>query len=116
MIGVTPTRPHVSCVGYVMMAYGRLDDAFITNEIYLLERYGLKLHVFSVKPLDNGTRHASVDQIQAAVICLPDPTSRSKTHLVWRHLRAFWRSHLSLLRRRPRAYVSALFFALVLQL
>ncbi|HEY6195372.1 MAG TPA: glycosyltransferase family 4 protein [Candidatus Eisenbacteria bacterium] len=116
MISVAPNRAHVSCVGYVMMAYARIDDAFITNEIYLLERLGLGLHVFSVKPLDHGKRHASVDRIQATIRCLPDPTSGSRTRLVWRHVRAFWRSHLRLLRRRPRAYVGTLLFALGLHL
>ena len=113
MIAETTTRPHVSCIGYIMMAYARVDDAFITNEIYLLERLGLRLHVFSVKqPVDDARRHASVEQIQAPVVSLPDLTARSRKRPLWRHLRAFWHSHLRLLRRRPRAYAGTLLFAL----
>jgi len=110
---VATTPPHVPGVGYVMMAYARVDDAFITNEIYLLERMGLKLRLFSVKqPMDNAARHASVEQIQAPVTCLPDLTAGRRQRLVWRHLKAYWRSHAQVFLRRPGAYVRTLFYAL----
>jgi glycosyltransferase involved in cell wall biosynthesis len=108
-----PALPYVPGVGYVMMAYARVDDAFITNEIYLLERMGLKLHLFSVKqPMDDAIRHASVEQIRAKVTCLPDLTAGRKQRLLWRHLRAYWRSHARLLARRPGRYIGTLLFAL----
>jgi len=104
---------HGPGVGYVMMAYARADEAFITNEIYLLERLGLKLHLFSVKqPMDNAVRHASVEQIQAPVTCLPDLTAGRRRRFIWRHLRAYWRSHAQVFLRRPAAHVRTLFFAL----
>jgi glycosyltransferase involved in cell wall biosynthesis len=100
-------------VGYVMMAYARVDDAFITNEIYLLERMGLKLHVFSVKqPVDNARRHASVEQIQATVTSLPDLTTSRNRRALWRHVRAYWKSHLALLLRRPLRYLGTMSYAL----
>jgi len=112
MSGDPQARPLVPSVGYVMMAYARVSEPFITNEIYLLERLGLNLHIFSVKqPAENGKRHASVEQIRAPVTCLPDLADRDP-HAVRRHLRAYWRSHVRLLRRRPGRYLGTLFFAL----
>jgi glycosyltransferase involved in cell wall biosynthesis len=121
MISVAPSRSRDagsrSGIGYVMMAYARVDDAFITNEIYLLERMGLKLHVFSVKqPVDNARRHASVEQIQATVTSLPDLTTSRNRRALWRHARAYWKSHLALLLRRPLRYLGTMSYALGLHL
>jgi len=111
--GEARARPPVPRIGYVMMAYARPSEAFITNEIYLLERLGLRFHVFSVKqPADLPRHHASVEQIRATVTCLPDLTADRSRHLTWRHLRAHWRSHARLLLRRPGRYVGTLCFAL----
>lgn len=110
------SRPHRSCVGYIMMAYPRLDDAFITNEIYLLESVGVNLHIFSVKRPESTRRHASVQRIKATTTYLPKVASRNEPFAIWSHLRKFSRSHLRLLRLRPRPYLTTLLFALGLRL
>src|SRR5262249_22141217 len=53
----------------------------------------------------------SVEQIRATVTCLPDLTAGRAQHAIWRHLRAYWPSHLRLLVRRPGRYLGTLLFA-----
>ena len=60
-------------IGYVLKGFGRTSETFITNEIALLERRGLRLRIFSLLELTGQQRHAAVDAIRA-------PISR----LVWR--------------------------------
>lgn len=100
-------------VGYIMMAFASVSEAFITNEIYLLERLGLRLHVFSVKqPAEPKRRHASVEKIQAAVTSLPDLTAGRNPRVLWRYLRAYWLDHVRFVGRRPLRYLYTLGFAL----
>ena len=51
-------RSRGSYVGYILGGYPRIDDAFITNEIYLLESMGVNLHIFSIKKPPTMRRHA----------------------------------------------------------
>ncbi len=101
-------------IGYVLKAYARTSETFITNEIALLERRGLKLAIFSLLELTGQRRHAAVDAIQSPVHYLPPLSLLSETHfLKWlaRNAPRFARSHWRVFTARPRSYLKTLFEA-----
>lgn len=98
-------------VGYILKGYPRISEVFISNEIYLLEQLGLNLRVFSVKPSEDTSRHASIKRIKAPVDYLPQVTSLSNSSFLlwlWQNLPAFKASHLALMKLRTRAYLKTL--------
>src|SRR5207237_652109 len=58
-------------IAYVLKAFPRTSETFITNEIYLLETLGVSLSIFSVKRLDHQKLHGNVARIQAPITYLP---------------------------------------------
>src|SRR6476659_2893393 len=98
------TTTHAGEIGCILKAYPRTSETFIANEIYLLEKLGLRLHIFSVKTLEGQQRHGVVSRIQAPVTYLPEATplneQRFPTWLV-ANLPRFVPSHLKLAWRRP---------------
>ncbi len=102
-------------VAYILKGYPRISETFIINEIYLLEQMGISLRIFSVKQPNEKKSHAVVDKIKASVTYLPKTESITEGHFgLWlaRHLPRFMKSHLRLLRRRPRAWMRTLFYAI----
>lgn len=97
-------------IGYILKGYPRNSEAFILNEIYLLEQLGLKLHLFSVKSGEK-KKHHLVEKIQAPVVYLPevdsDDSSQFSTWLA-ANLPKFFSSHWRLFRLRPGAYLDTL--------
>src|SRR5262245_6812729 len=94
-------------IGYVLKSYPRMSETFIANEIYLLEKLGLKLRLFSILDRRDPQRHAVVDAIRAPVNYLPQVTSLSEApFLLWlsRNGPKFFGSHWRLLRARPVNY------------
>src|SRR5262244_165090 len=61
-------------IGYVLKSYPRMSETFIANEIYLLEKLGLRLRLFSILDLSDPQRHAVVDATRAPVDYLPQVT------------------------------------------
>jgi len=59
-------------VGFVLKGYPRLSETFIAQEILELERCGLNLHIFSLRPPREKTRHKINDQIKARITYLPE--------------------------------------------
>src|SRR6266540_3807383 len=59
-------------IGYVLKAFGRTSETFITNEIHLLESLGAKLTIFSIKKLESQRRHGVVSRVKSPVIFLPE--------------------------------------------
>ena len=106
-------------IGYILKGFARTSETFITNEIYLLEKLGLKLSIFSLIKLEGQKRHAVVDAIKASVTYLPTLTSLTEESL-WQWLKnnlgCFSATHAALFKSRPFAYFSTLFFALRLAL
>jgi glycosyltransferase involved in cell wall biosynthesis len=113
-----PKQPE-SEIGYILKGFARTSETFITNEIYLLEKLGLNLSIFSFMKLEGQKRHAVVDAIKSPVTYLPALTSLTEESL-WQwlknNIRHFSATHFALLRSRPFAYVQTLLFALKLSL
>ncbi len=114
---MTAMTPRASEIGYVLKGFARTSETFITNEIYLLEKLGLKLSIFSLIKLEGQKRHAVVDAIQAPVTYLP-PLSSLTEESLWQWLRNnfghFSDTHSALFKARPFAYLQTLLFALKL--
>src|SRR5215468_5520260 len=102
-------------IGYVLKSYPRMSETFIANEIYLLEKLGLKLRLFSILDLRDPQRHAVVDAISAPVDYLPQVTPLNEApFLAWlrRNAPKFFSSHWRLIKARPVNYSCTLLAAL----
>jgi glycosyltransferase involved in cell wall biosynthesis len=98
-------------IAYVLKAFGRTSETFITNEIYLLEQCGVPLHIFSMKTLAGEKKHGRLNAIQSHVTYLPETEELSDASLtgwMWRNSGAFADAHWRLLRRDARSYLLAL--------
>lgn len=102
-------------IGYVLKSYPRMSETFIANEIYLLEKLGLRLRLFSLLNLTDPQRHAVVDATKAPVQYLPQFSSLSESWFpiwLWDNAPSFFHSHWQLLKTRPAAYLGTLMLAL----
>src|SRR5262249_23284488 len=101
-------RPQMASeIGYILKGFARTSETFITNEIALLEKLGLKLRIFSLLKLPQQQSHAVLDDIQAEVHYLPQLTPLGETHsLSWLTQNApqFLSSHWELFRAHPYRY------------
>ncbi|MGE0128827.1 MAG: glycosyltransferase family 4 protein [Blastocatellales bacterium] len=94
-------------IGYILKSYPRMSETFIANEIYLLEKLGLKLRLFSILKRNDPQRHAVVDATRAPVHHLPQLTPLSETPFTsWlrRNAPEFFDSHWRLFKARPASY------------
>jgi glycosyltransferase involved in cell wall biosynthesis len=104
-------------IGYILKGYPRTSETFITNEIRLLEKMGMGLSIFSVKKLEGQQNHAMVKDIKAPVTYLPqaDPLSEARfSRWVIDNVPKFSVSHALLFKKKPLAYLRALFECLVM--
>ncbi len=104
-------------IGYVLMGFPRLSETFITHEIYLLERLGMKLRLFAIKQGDMEQVHDVVGHIRAPLTYLPPVSSLSGARLVpwlWRNLPNYAGQHWRLLKTRPFSYLKTLGAALTM--
>lgn len=95
-------------IGYVLKGFPRNSEAFITNEIALLERMGLSLHIFSAFRGDSARAQSIVQQIKAPLQYLPEARStKDRTFFIWicGNVTKFLPSHLHLLCMRPLLYL-----------
>lgn len=102
-------------IGYVLKAFGRTSETFITNEIHLLESLGAKLTVFSIKKLESQRLHGVVSRIKSPVIFLPEAEPVNEmSFLKWLCLALprFALVHLKLFSLRPLNYLMTLLEAL----
>jgi glycosyltransferase involved in cell wall biosynthesis len=102
-------------IAYVLKSYPRMSETFIANEIYLLERLGLKLRLFSILDRRDPQRHAVVDATLAPVEYLPQVTPLNEApFLAWlrRNAPKFFDSHWRLFKARPVNYARTLMAAL----
>ncbi|HWQ31547.1 MAG TPA: glycosyltransferase family 4 protein [Blastocatellia bacterium] len=108
-------EPAAHEVGYILKAFLRTSETFITNEIALLESAGVRLSIFSIKRLEGQQQHGAGSRIEARVTYLPEAAPLDERNfLVWlrENLPRFIGSHLRLCRLRPRAYFQTLAEAL----
>ena len=96
-------------VGYLLKTYPKLSETFILNEILQLEKFGVPLHLFSLrKPMFADKFHPAVYRVQANVTYIPSIGWRSNpidsTLIVL--------DHLELCLRNPLRYFSTLWFYL----
>ena len=81
-------------VAYILMGYPRVSETFIASEILRVERAGLPLRLFVIKPVEErerGHRHPVADAIAVQPTYLPDPAALRAPLRCWRarHVRPF---------------------------
>jgi glycosyltransferase involved in cell wall biosynthesis len=81
-------------VAYILMGYPRVSETFIASEILRVERAGVPLRLFVIKPVEERERdhrHPVVDAIAAQPTYLPDPAALRAPLRRWRarHVRPF---------------------------
>ncbi|MEK9141118.1 MAG: glycosyltransferase [Nitrospirota bacterium] len=95
-------------IGYILKGFPRRSEAFITNEILLLEQMGLELQLFSAfrgEPVFTG---AQTTPLQSPLTYLPEDHERTDSGFpAWLlgNLPRYLPSHLRLIRTVPRRYV-----------
>src|SRR4051795_2765551 len=99
-------------IGYVLMGFPRVSETFIASEVLRVERAGVPLRLFVVKPVEErerGLRHPVGEAIQARPERLPDASALTAPLHRWRpeHLRPFLPALRRTLRRRPLGLVRA---------
>lgn len=67
-------------VGYILKVFPRLSETFILNEILELERQGVEVHIFSLKPPTDPRFHGELASLRASVTYLP----RADSSEMWR--------------------------------
>jgi glycosyltransferase involved in cell wall biosynthesis len=104
------TTEQSGAVAYVLKGYPRMSELFIASEIYRLERLGVPLRLYVIKPADESRQHGIVARIKSKPEYLPATTSLTKTPLrrwLAAHLRDFLPSLRSVARRRPAGVARA---------
>jgi colanic acid/amylovoran biosynthesis glycosyltransferase len=71
-------------IGYVVKVFPRLSETFILNEILELERQGIEIEIFSLKPPTESRYHGDLSRLRAPVTYL-SPAEGSET---WRKIRS----------------------------
>jgi glycosyltransferase involved in cell wall biosynthesis len=106
--------PMAGTVAYVVKGFPRLSETFIASEIYRVERAGIPLRLYVLKPVEeherNSAPHAVVGQLEATPSYLPATTSLSGVSRVrWlaRNLPAFLPAFGRTARRRPLGLIRA---------
>jgi glycosyltransferase involved in cell wall biosynthesis len=93
-----------------LKGFPRNSEAFITNEIVLLETMGLQLHIFSAFRGDSAGTQSIVQQIKAPLQYLPEAGfTIDRSFFIWMcvNLPRFLPSHLRLFSKRPLPYLQA---------
>ena len=104
-------------VGYVLMGFPRVSETFIASELHRVERAGIRVRLFVIKPVEpreRELRHPVVDAILAQPQYLPDTSSLTAPLHRWRpaHLKPFGPAIERTVRRRPRGLARAVAIAL----
>ena len=64
-------------VGYVLKMYPRFSETFVVTELVQMQRIGVDLEVFSLRPPTDGRFHASLAELRAPVTYLPYSSLRA---------------------------------------
>jgi glycosyltransferase involved in cell wall biosynthesis len=106
----------IRAIGYVLKGFPRISELFIASEIRRIERLGVPLRVFVIKPSDESMRHTIVEEIEAKPEFLPPAGSVSEITLrrwLALYFSAFAPSLWRVLRQRPVAVIHAAALAAV---
>ena len=98
------SRPNPPVLGMILKGYPRISETFISNEILLLEKLGLSIHLFSMRQPREAFCHESVKQIKASVDYLPET--------LLAHLPRLLYHNVMLAKKRPKLYEEAFRMAL----
>jgi len=102
-------------IGYILKGFPRNSEAFITNEIYLLEQMGLRLRLFSAFQGDGARTGSRVQAITSRLTYLPEcDETKDGGFIPWllSNFSRYLPSHIQLLRTSPRRYLRTMFEAL----
>jgi len=91
------TKPFL---GMILKGYPRISETFISNEILLLERQGIPIHIFSMRRPREPFSHKSVQQIKARVDYLPESILEALPQLLF--------YNLVLAMKKPGVYLRAI--------
>ena len=80
---VQPPKP---VLGMILKGYPRISESFISNEILLLERQGIPIHIFSMRHPRESFAHKSVRRIKAGVDYLPQSILEAWPQLLFYNL------------------------------
>src|SRR3954471_19563701 len=94
------------------MGFPRVSETFIASEIHRVERAGVPLKLFVIKPVEDreqGHDHPVLDAIVAQPEYLPDPQGLTKPLHLWRYqdIKAFLPALKRCTRRRPHGVIRA---------
>jgi glycosyltransferase involved in cell wall biosynthesis len=110
-MGITATR-RPRAVGYVLMGFPRVSETFIASELHRVERAGIRVRLFVIKPVEERERalkHPVVDAIEARPEYLPDSSSLTAPLHRWRprHLKPFLPALRRTIQARPHGVARA---------
>jgi glycosyltransferase involved in cell wall biosynthesis len=99
-------------VAYILMGFPRVSETFIASEIHRVERAGVPLRLYVIKPVEEreqGHDHPVLDAIRATPEYLPDPRGLTKPLHLWRYrdIREFLPALRRCLERRPHGVARA---------
>jgi len=97
---IEPKKP---VLGMILKGYPRISESLISNEILLLERKGIPIHIFSMRHPRESFSHKSVQQINARVDYLPQSILEALPQLLF--------YNIVLAMKRPGAYLRAILVA-----
>ena len=78
-------------VGYIVKMFPRLSETFILNEVLELERQGMAVRIFSLKPPADKVIHAQALKVRSPVTYLPE---------------SFWQSPVRILRGQVKVFLN----------
>ncbi|MGE0642809.1 MAG: glycosyltransferase [Nitrospira sp.] len=95
-------------IGYVLKGFPRRSEAFITNEIVILEKLGLRLRLFSAFQGDPGLNGALAQPLQSPLTYLPEDHHHTDSGFpgwLLANVPRYFPNHLRLIRTVPRCYL-----------
>src|SRR5262245_16967902 len=98
-------------VAYILKAFPRTSETFITNEVAWLEAGGRKLLIYSIERLEGQQKHGVFSRIASTVTYLPqadDPEDGWFSLWLCKNLHRFFIAHVQLLAMRPVKYLQTL--------
>lgn len=113
------TRSSDGSIGYIMKGFPRRSEAFITNEVMLLEQMGLQLHLFSAFQGEANCTGPHGKALISPLTYLPEDSEKTDSgFLSWliANLPRYCSSHVRLLRTVPLRYLHAAWEAWTLSL
>ena len=102
-----PERKMEGRIGYILKGFPRRSEAFITNEVVLLEQMGLRLHLFSAFQGETDCTGPHGQPIRSPLTYLPEDNEKTDSgFMAWliANLPRYGSSHLRLIRTVPRRY------------